>query len=147
MIRLFQVRSNIRTKESGRRKDYFMQSFFYDRLMDVLDKKQYSFMNVRRWTMFFEVFTRERIFIVINEGNFHWIAVILYMTTCRIVVVDSMAAEGWTAFHREVVKNIMQWLGDEWESKKGFAFNSDRWTHELRSCPQQDDGKCVCLQP
>ena len=145
MILLFQTRSDILSNKSGRRKDHYFSSFFYDHLMDVHSKagRQYNYSNVRRWLKFVEVFSRERVFIVINQNNAHFIAVVLYMTTHTIVVMDSLATT-WSKFHREVVKNLKQWLRDEWESKRGFAFDSDRWTEELRSCPQQEDGK-MCL--
>ena len=143
MILLFQTRSDILSNKSGRRKDHYFGCYFYDHLMDVTAGRQYKYSNVRRWLKFVEVFSRERVFIVINQNNFHFIAVVLYMTTHTIVIVDSLATK-WSAFHRGVAKNLKKWLRDEWESKRGFAFDSERWTEELRSCPQQEDGK-MCL--
>ena len=116
MLTLFQFRSDYQTNESGRRKDYFIDSFFYDCLVR-LDTYDYS-APVQRWFRALDIFYRERVFMVINKGNYHFFAVAIYMTDRRIVIMDSLAKKE-EKFHRDVFANVMHWLKDEWEDKKG----------------------------
>lgn len=124
-----------------------MASFFYAKLCE-LDRDgtpSYDYTRVRRWTRKFDVFSYDYMFVPINQGNVHWTLVVVNFRDKRMEYFDSMGASG-----PSVLRNMMRWLADEMNHKKGEVLDESQWetVSHGSSMPQQrnsdDCGMFLC---
>lgn len=125
-----------------------MTSFFYAKLFAIDRSKNcytYDYTRVRRWTRKFDVFDYDMMLVPINQGNVHWTLGVINFRDKRVEYYDSMGGTNET-----VLKNLLQWVADELETKKGEILDRSEWSMVAhgRDVPQQtntdDCGVFLC---
>ena len=72
----------------GIESSFALGTHFYEKLMDVDNKKMYSYDKVTRWTKKRNIFKLKRLYLPINVAFRHWFFVVILMQVKRIVVYD-----------------------------------------------------------
>ena len=119
----------------GRRTSHYFNSFFMSKL---LERDQYTYSNVRRWSKTFDVFSKDKIFIPVNIHNTHWTMAVVFIAKKEMHYYDSMSGSG-----RKYLSALQQWLKDEAKDKKGIVdLDTSDWKLLDREpeVPQQANG-------
>lgn len=119
----------------GRRTSHYFNSFFMSKL---LERDQYTYSNVRRWSKTFDVFSKDKIFIPVNIHNTHWTMAVVFIVKKEVHYYDSMSGSG-----RKYLLALQQWLKDEAKDKKGVEdLDTSDWKLLDREpgVPQQSNG-------
>mmetsp|Transcript_60352 Transcript_60352/g.106070 ORF Transcript_60352/g.106070 Transcript_60352/m.106070 type:complete len:394 (-) Transcript_60352:70-1251(-) len=112
---------------------HYFNSFFISKL---LENRQYTYSNVKRWSKKFDVFAMDKIFMPVNLNNSHWVMAVVFVQKKEIHYYDSMSGNG--EFY---MKSILRWLGDEANDKKIGSVNPSEWTlTDEDPVPQQRNG-------
>ncbi len=61
-------------KKTGFLKCHFLNSYFYEKLME---KGPFSYVRVKRWTNQVDVFDTDKIIIPVNVNNVHWVVAVV----------------------------------------------------------------------
>ena len=124
-------------KYPGKRKSYFFNSFFTNRLVDN-ETGGYCYDNVKRWTKkagIDNIMELERIFFPVNVNNTHWTLAVVYISEKKVLYYDSMGGRG-----QRYVEGLLRWVVDEASTKHKIVVNKSEWSLERGVCPQQQNG-------
>ena len=115
-------------------KSHFFNSFFFAKLVE---RQQYNYLRVKRWTKKFDVFKRDKIFIPVNKSNAHWVMVVVFIQKKEIHHYDSMNGTG-----QGILLCVLRWLLDECWVRKGQVLDRYAWKlfDEEPNVPQQHNG-------
>ncbi len=120
-----------------KKKSYFFNSFFVNRLVDN-ESGGYCYDNVKRWTKkagIENIMEFERIFFPVNVNNTHWTLAVVYLHAKRVLYYDSMGGRG-----QRYVEGLLRWVVDEAAAKNKIVVNKNEWSLERGVCPQQENG-------
>jgi hypothetical protein len=71
-------------------KNFFFNSYFMNKLLDVGVSDKYNYSQVRKWTKKINIFTREKCFIPVNISLSHWTLIVIFMSTKKVIYYDSL---------------------------------------------------------
>ena len=124
-MKLSEEREKAASRALARNPNLFMNSFFYDKLVD--HGRGFKYSNVKKWVKGTDIFSCNRVFIPINMSQ-HWSLVCISMPTREILYLDSLGKDG-----KSVMMNIAKWLQSESSPKN----NIHDFTEKNVRCPQQ----------
>ena len=154
-----------------------LSSFFYQQLIDGKNndpqlRGKYNYTNVirLRYLVDIDIFLMDKIFILINEGNVHWILVVVDVINKVIQHYDSCnkqkekerkSKEGpkeyftmeesydleaeWNKSRKKELETVLQYLNDKHLTTHGINMLSD-WKMECVMAPVQPNGKIVMIK-
>jgi hypothetical protein len=124
-----------------------LSTYYYSRLMDVNNKKEYTFENVKTWKCFRikNPLEMKKIYIPVNLGNQHWVLVVIDNPSKTITFYDSLMSE--EAFNdntgeitskcnRNILDNIMRLLKEYDTNLPDYKYTSVR-------LPRQEGGEFI----
>jgi sentrin-specific protease 1 len=108
------------------------------------DSQQYAYENVQKWTSIeklgYDILDREKIFIPVNQGNNHWVLVVVDLLKRTVSYYDSFGEKDV-----ECTTNVVKWIKNVY-SKQNDA--ERKWNVIYVSNPKQsnkyDCGVFVC---
>ena len=133
---------NAREREIRREKPkcYFFPVFFFS---FVIREERYNYNEAVEFTKDIDVFSYEKLFIVINKNTNHWVCMVVHIKDCKIVIHDSMNTH---KFEHELLL-MFRFLSDVHCTKKGTPLLGE-WTLEFpdnQFNPQKDGNNCGCF--
>ena len=98
-----------------------LSTHFYTKLMDVHDTKVYTFEAVKKWRVTKEglLLNLTKVYIPINQGNQHWVLVVIDNPSRTITLYDSLLSENsfneltgeiLSEYNKDILGNIMRLL-------------------------------------
>ena len=98
-----------------------LSTHFYTKLMDVHDTKVYTFEAVKKWRVTKEglLLKMTKVYIPINQGNQHWVLVVIDNPSRTITLYDSLLSENsfneltgeiLSEYNKDILGNIMRLL-------------------------------------
>ena len=130
-LKLCEEREKAASHALARNPNLFMNSFFYDKLVD--HGRGFKYSNVQKWVKGVDIFSCNRVFIPINMSQ-HWSLVCVSIPTREILYLDSLGKDGKT-----VMLNITKWLQNELSFKHSGCDIHD-FTEKNVRCPLQLNG-------
>ena len=130
-IRLCEEREKAASRALARNPNLFMNSFFYDKLVD--HGRGFKYSNVQKWVKGADIFSCNRVFIPVDMSQ-HWSLICISIPTREILYLDSLGKDG-----TPVMTNVAMWLQSEWSFKNSGNDIHD-FTKESVRCPQQMNG-------
>ena len=119
-----------------------LSTYYYSRLMDVDNKKEYTFENVKTWKCFRRKNPLEmsKVYIPVNLGNLHWVLVVIDNPSKTITFYDSLMGE--EAFNestgeitskpnKNILVNIMRLLKEYDTSLPDYKYTSVRLLRQV----------------
>ena len=119
-------------------KNFFFNSYFMNKLLDVGVSDKYNYSQVRKWTKQINIFTREKCFIPVNISLSPWTLIVIFMSTKKVIYYDSLPTRptAENTYLQSVVTYLVQ------EGSEGImpttanqTVYSD-WEQVTASCPQ-----------
>ena len=107
------------SNSTNRIASYFFNHIFISKL---LVEDTYNYDNVKRWTLKFDVFEKDKLFFPINILNRHWTCAVVFVNKKLICYYDSMGDSG-----DEYCNALRKWLVDEAFNKKGQVLEPEKW--------------------
>jgi sentrin-specific protease 1 len=106
---------------------------------------EYNYDSVKSWTteerLGYDILNCDKIFIPVNQNRVHWVLVIVYLSSKKILYYDSLGESDV-----ECTNNVVKWIGDVYSSRKNEAVHE--WEVNYVSTPKQtnkyDCGVFVC---
>ena len=98
-----------------------LSTHFYTKLMDVHDTKEYTFEAVKKWRVTKNglLLKMTKVYIPINQGNQHWVLVVIDNPSRTITLYDSLLSENsfneltgeiLSEYNKDILGNIMRLL-------------------------------------
>ena len=121
--------------EGGRHMSHYFNSFFMTKL---LERDQYTYANVQRWSKTIDVFSMDKIFIPVNISNNHWTMAVIFVVKKEMHYYDSQSGSGM-----KYLLALQQWFKDEAKDKKSVEdLDTSDWKllDREQEVPQQANG-------
>ena len=114
VINLFNNCSSI-SEMANEQNSMILSTFFYTALMDEHDTKEYKFEAVQKWrvTKGGLLLKMTKVYIPINQGNQHWVLVVIDNHSRTITLYDSLSSENCeilSKYNKDILGNIMRLL-------------------------------------
>ena len=117
-----------------------LSTHFYSKLMDVHNRKEYSFEAVKKTKRLKDrsPIKMTKVYIPINQDNRHWVLVVIDNTSRTITLYDSLLDSDKSEYNTNILRNIMRLL-------KEYDDKLPDYRYTFATLPRQKGGEFMNL--